>query len=115
MFVKVFKWFLSMSFFICGIAFLRMTEEMDNIKPMGVAVLCMGVVFWLSKSTYEAEKKIFFVSVAMLILSAAVAKYLAGMVLMQFFGWDLGFYWRWEISLAAVCVPIMIYVLGKDG
>jgi hypothetical protein len=105
---KTIGWLISMSFVISGLFFAQVMTDTGSIEPMILVIFSFGIVFWLSKTTYETSKKVMGSSLGMLILSAAVAKYIVADLLAEWFG--IGFYFSWEICMLALGGPVMAYV-----
>ena len=112
-FVKLLKWLISVSFFIFGIWSLRMTFEGNTIRPLILAIFGLGIVYWMSKATYEASKKIFLIGLG-LVLAAGVAARLFVWSLLLDKGYDVGYYLTWEICSFSIGIPVMAYVFWKE-
>lgn len=108
--VKFIKWFISISAFIYGISFLMMAEYKADIKPVFLAVLCLGVVYWMSHSTYEAPRKILYYTVGVLIISNFAARYID----LDFFLFQISYFLSWNLWALVIAIPVMGRTLAKD-
>ena len=113
LFVKVLKWFVSVSFFILGIYLLRQTTENDDIRPLILVIFSLGVVYWMSKETYEASKKVFLIGLGVVLLAGVAARLLVWPMLMDADVY-IGYYMTWELCALAVGIPVMTYVFWKE-
>lgn len=107
---KFIKWFISVTGFIYGASFLLRAEYTGEVKPVFFAVLCFGIVYWFSKSTYEAPRKVLFYTIGVLVASAAAARYVdLDMMLFQ-----IGYFFSWHLWAFLIAVPVMGYAMSKD-
>lgn len=113
-FVKLLKWLISVSFFIAGIHLLRLTTEGDTIKPLILVIFCFGVVYWMSKATYEASKKIFLIGLGVVLFAGLFARFLVWPYLLSG-GIDIGYFMTWDACAVALGFPVMAYVFWKEG
>lgn len=109
--VKFIKWFISISAFIYGVSFLMMAEYMGEIKPVFLGIMCLGVVYWMSHSTYEAPRKILYYTVGILIVSGGAARYID---LSQYAPFDISYFFSWNIWAFLIAVPVMGWSLAQD-
>ena len=111
-FVKFLKWIISVAFLIIGAAFLQKFSDTGSIRPVGIVIMSFGIVFWMSKSTYEGPKKIFIISLILLGVAWALTHIFTGAFISAFTG--LGFYTSWFLTTAAIGTPTMIYTFIKN-
>lgn len=107
---KFIKWFISISAFIYGVSFLMRAEYTGTIKPVFLAVLCFGVVYWFSKTTYEAPRKILFYTFGVLLVAGAAARYV-DLDMMMF---QIGYFASWQTWAFLIGLPVMGYVMSRD-
>lgn len=112
-FVKLLKWLVSISFFIFGIYCLRMTFEDNTIRPVILAIFSLGIVYWFSKATYEASKKIFLTGLVVVLVAGLAARIFIWTVLLAL-GYEIGYYMTWELCSVAAGVPVMTYAFWKE-
>lgn len=113
-FVKLLKWLVSISFFIMGIYFLRMAAEDDSIRPVFLVIFSFGVVYWMSKATYEASKKTFLIGLGIVLFMGMVARFLVWPYLLTA-DIIIDYYMTWELTSVVVGIPIMSYFFWKEG
>ena len=108
---KVIKWILSMSALICAIAFMGIYGDTGDMKYMAVIVPCLAVVFWLSKSTYEASKPVMVKGFGVLAVGGIIA-YFGQSYIAPYL--DTGFFMTWEILMLILGIPVMFVAFKKD-
>jgi hypothetical protein len=110
-FVKLIKWIISVGFLIIGAAFLQKFSDTGSIRPVGIVIMSFGIVFWMSKSTYEAPKKVFLISLGIIIAGAILTHLFTGAFIGAFTGFH--YYTSWFLTTAALGVPAMFYTFIK--
>lgn len=113
-FAKVLKWLVSVSFFVLGVYLLRLAMENDDIRPLILVIFSFGVVFWMSKETYEASKRIFLIGLGIVLIAGVVARFVLWPLLLTM-NFMLGYYMTWELCTLAAGIPVMAYVFWKEG
>ena len=111
--VKTFKWIVSVAFFIFGIFCLRIVTDEGDIKPLMLVVISFGMVYWLSKATYEASKKVFLTGFSIMMALG---------LLTHLFLWDIvsvfipgiGFYTTWGLLTIVIGTPAMVRAYMND-
>jgi hypothetical protein len=111
--VKTFKWMVSVAFFIFGIYCLRIVTDDGDIKPLMLVVISFGMVYWLSKATYEASKKVFLTGFSiMMALGFLTHIFLWDLVAMFIPG--IGFYMAWALLTLIIGAPAMVRAYMND-
>lgn len=115
---KALRWFFSAAALIWGICFLRMSTDKESIAPVIMCILLFGFVFWTSKITYEASRRILIYTVGALVglgLTARFTRWLtADLITMGTSRFDTGFYMWWMILVFLVGVPVMLYAFKTE-
>jgi hypothetical protein len=109
---KIIGWGFSISFLITAMGLSKNFSETRSMTSLGVSILCFGVVFWLSKTTYNATKKVMMATTAVLTVTGLATWFVLDDIVEDMFG--LGFYYTWEITAVAVGLPVMAYVFKHD-
>jgi hypothetical protein len=104
------KWLISVSAFIYGCSFLMMVEDSGEVRPMILVIFCFGIVYWMSKSTYEGSKKLFYVTLAILLSCAAIPFYYNPNLL----AFTVSYYFSWNVWVLIFGLPIMLYLFKND-
>jgi hypothetical protein len=111
---KTIGWLISMAFLIAGLGFAHNMSETGNMEPLGISILCFGIVYWLSRTTYQSSQKVMIGSVAVLVVSGLLANFVVADVIDEYLGWDIGFYLPWVICMLAVGAPVMGYIFKNE-
>lgn len=108
---KLVKWIVSMSALICAIKFMGVFGDTNDITYMAVILPCLALVFWFSKSTYEASKPVMIRGFAVLAIAGVTAyagiPYIVGYI-------DVGFFMAWELIMLVIGIPAMLHAFIKD-
>lgn len=107
---KLTKWVISISAFIYGSSFLMMIEASGTPKPLIMVVFCYGIVYWLSKSTYESSKKLFYTTLVIV----AVAGFIPKFVEIEMFFFQVSYYLSWNVWALIIGVPVMGYLFKTE-
>jgi len=109
---KILRWLISVIALILGVYFMNMASIMETIKPLAGAMLCFAIVFWMSKVTYEASKRVFFTTVGLLVISGMLSYFFLQGYLLHYI--NIGFYMTWALAITIMGIPAMVYTYKKD-
>jgi hypothetical protein len=98
--------------FVAGLGLAHNVSATNDMTSLGVAILCFGIVFWLSKSTYQNSKKVMMYTVAIIAGTGVLAWFFVADLLYYFTGF--GFYCAWELCALLIGTPVMAYVFKND-
>ena len=111
-FVNVLKWLISVSCFILGVFSLRWAMEDNTVSPMFMVVFSFGIVYWMSKTTYEASKMLFLAGLGVVLVSGLASRFLVWPYVTLDIG--IGYYVTWELCTLALGIPVMGYAFWKE-
>ena len=112
-FVNTLKWLISVSFFILGVFSLRWAMADNTVSPMFVVVFSFGIVYWMSKTTYEASKKLFLTGLGVVLVAGLASRWIVWpYITLDLYG--LGYYMTWELCTLVVGIPVMGYLFWKE-
>ena len=111
-FFKTLRWYISVIFLILGIYGMTALANGDDIRPVALIVVSFGFVFWLSKATYEASKKVFSTGMAILVGCGILSFVLEAYVVSYYV--DIGFYRLWGLLAGVIGFPVMARTFAKD-
>ena len=69
------KWSVSVFFAITGVYCLMMVQANDDIRPMFIAILSFGIVYWMYKTKDDIPKAVMFMTLFVVIASYGAMLY----------------------------------------
>src|SRR6185295_6454208 len=109
---KLIGWLFSVSFLIAALGLSKNYSDTQNMTSLGTSILCFGFVFWLSKTTYNATKRVMMTTTAILTVTGLATWFALGDLAQDFVG--IGPYYTWEVAAVGIGFPIMHYVFKKE-
>ena len=106
--VKFIKWFISISAFIVGVFFLQMASETGEIFHTGLGIFSLGLVYIMSKSTFDAPKKILMGTAFVMLIAGIAAHLFFSYYTYVYLGGD--FFLAWWLCTLALGLPVMSYI-----
>jgi hypothetical protein len=111
-FFKTLRWYISISFLILGIYGMTELAGGDDIRPLALVIVSFAMVFWFSKATYEASKKVFGTGMAILVGCGIVSYFLGAYVVSYYV--EISFYRLWALLAGMVGFPVMMRTIARD-
>jgi hypothetical protein len=105
--VKIFKWCVCATLFVIGCGFLFATDATGSIKPIFVALVSFGILYWLSQSFFGMARKLLLINCIVLVAAAGCAFYLY-QGFDAFRGWrGYDVFFEWALWCYAIGIPVM--------
>lgn len=110
---KLFKWCVCATLFVAGCGFFFASDVTGSIKPIFMAIICFGVLYWLSKSFFGLPKKLLALNFIVVAVAAGAAYffYQGFGFLRGWSGFDLFF--EWTLWCYAIGIPVMGFGFAK--